>query len=89
MSHAKPVVASAVGGLTDIVIDGDTGVLVAPGDVEALGLALERLIENEGLRHEMGQTAQERFERKFSAEVVVPRIEETYSRLLVDKARAS
>jgi glycosyltransferase involved in cell wall biosynthesis len=88
MSHGKPVVASAVGGLTDVVVDGDTGVLVPPGDVEALRLALEHLIENDGLRQQMGQAARERFEREFSAEVVVPQIEELYSQLLMDNAWA-
>jgi glycosyltransferase involved in cell wall biosynthesis len=44
MAHARPVVASAVGGLRDLVVDGETGLLVPPGDVAALRAALERLL---------------------------------------------
>ncbi|MFL5918618.1 MAG: glycosyltransferase, partial [Gaiellaceae bacterium] len=43
MAHGRPVVASAVGGLRDLVVDGETGLLVPPGDVRALREALTRL----------------------------------------------
>src|SRR6185437_15604815 len=43
MAHGRPVVASRVGGLRDLVADGETGILVEPGDVPALRAALERL----------------------------------------------
>ena len=44
MAHGRPVVASAVGGLRDLVVDGETGFLVPPGDRDALRAALERLL---------------------------------------------
>ena len=44
MAHGRPVVASAVGGLRDLVVDGETGLLVPAGDVPALRAALERLL---------------------------------------------
>lgn len=50
--------------------------LVAPRDEKALRLALERLIENESLRQQMRRAAKTRFQREFSAEVVVPKIGE-------------
>ena len=85
MSRGKPVVASAVGGLTSIVMDGETGILVPPGDVEALRQALCRLIGDGRSRRRMGQAARERLRSGFSAEAVVPEIEEAY--LQLQKAR--
>jgi glycosyltransferase involved in cell wall biosynthesis len=60
MAHGKPVVASAVGGLLDLVVDGETGVLVPPGDVLALRDALERLLADPKLRRRLGAAGRER-----------------------------
>ena len=59
MAWARPVVASAVGGLTDAVEDGVTGLLVPPGDVPALRAALERLLGDPELRARLGAAARE------------------------------
>jgi glycosyltransferase involved in cell wall biosynthesis len=60
MAHGRPVVASAVGGLLDLVVDGETGLLVPPGDVAAFRGALERLLGDPGLRNRLGRAAGER-----------------------------
>jgi glycosyltransferase involved in cell wall biosynthesis/2-polyprenyl-3-methyl-5-hydroxy-6-metoxy-1,4-benzoquinol methylase len=60
MAHARAVVASDVGGLRDLVVDGETGLLVPPGDVEALREALERLLGDRDLRRRLGTAARER-----------------------------
>jgi glycosyltransferase involved in cell wall biosynthesis len=60
MAHARPVVAGAVGGLLDLVVDGETGLLVPPGDVPALRAALERLLDDADLRRRLGAGARER-----------------------------
>ncbi len=60
MAHGRPVVASAVGGLRDLVVDGETGLLVPPGDVAALRHALERLLADAPLRRRLGTAARER-----------------------------
>jgi glycosyltransferase involved in cell wall biosynthesis len=60
MACGTPVVASAVGGLLDLVQDGETGLLVPPGDVAALRAALERLLADRGLRARLGTAARER-----------------------------
>jgi glycosyltransferase involved in cell wall biosynthesis len=60
MAHGKPVVASAVGGLRDLVVDGETGLLVPPGDVKALRDALRRLLDDRELRRRLGAAARER-----------------------------
>jgi glycosyltransferase involved in cell wall biosynthesis len=60
MAAGRPVVASAVGGLRDLVVDGETGLLVPPGDVAALRAALERLLGDAVLRRRLGHAARER-----------------------------
>jgi glycosyltransferase involved in cell wall biosynthesis len=73
----KPTIVSDIGGLSDIVVDGETGVLVPPGDVGALRAALGRLCEGEELRARMGAAARKRAEL-FSADAIVPEFEAAY-----------
>jgi glycosyltransferase involved in cell wall biosynthesis len=70
MAHARPVVASAVGGLLDLVVDGETGILVPPGDVPALRDALQRLLADEALRRRMGEAGRTRVRERFSWDAV-------------------
>jgi glycosyltransferase involved in cell wall biosynthesis len=73
----KPIVASDIGGLRDVVADGETGLLAAPGDGEALAIALRALLADAGLRERMGVAARARAET-FAPDAVVPRFEEAY-----------
>jgi glycosyltransferase involved in cell wall biosynthesis len=73
----KAVVASNVGGLPEIVIHGETGLLVAPGDTGALRAALGRLIADARLRAQMGEAAARRA-RSFDAQAIVPAFEDAY-----------
>ncbi len=66
MAHGRPVVAGAVGGLLDLVVDGVTGLLVPPRDVPALRAALERLLGDRELRRRMGAAARERARAHFA-----------------------
>jgi glycosyltransferase involved in cell wall biosynthesis len=70
MAHGRPVVASAVGGLLDLVVPEETGLLVPPGDVVALRRALERLLGDAGLRRRLGAAARERAAEQLSWERV-------------------
>src|SRR5262249_46201321 len=60
MAHGRPVVASAVGGLRGLVVDGAAGILVPRGDVPALRAALERLLADPALRSRLGEAGRER-----------------------------
>lgn len=82
----KPIVASEIGGLRDIVADGETGFLVPPGDREALVAAMRRLIGDEALRGRLGAAARERA-ATFSPEAIVPRFEQAYE-LAIAKHKA-
>ena len=66
MAYGRPVVAGAVGGLLDLVVDEETGLLVPPRDVGALRAALERLLADEELRNRLGGAARERARTHFS-----------------------
>jgi glycosyltransferase involved in cell wall biosynthesis len=79
MSMGRPLVASQIGGLLDIVADQTTGLLVPPADEESLQQALQRLVSDESLRNQMGERACERVV-VFQARTVVPRIEQLYQR---------
>ena len=68
MAYGRPVVASAVGGLTEAVEDGVTGLLVPPQDPVALRAALERLLADPELRGRLGAAARERARERFSWE---------------------
>jgi len=70
MAHGRPVVASAVGGLLDLVIDGETGLLVPPGDVERLRAALQHLLDDAESRGRMGGAARARARELLSWERV-------------------
>jgi glycosyltransferase involved in cell wall biosynthesis len=69
MAHARPVVAAAVGGLTEAVVEGETGLLVPPGDVAALRAALERLLGDAHLRARLGAAGRERVREHYSREL--------------------
>lgn len=77
MSMGRPVIASRIGGLSDIVADGETGLLVPPGDAVALSDAIQALLTDPDRRSRMGTLAKQRVV-EFKAQTVVPRIEQVY-----------
>src|SRR5213078_4784919 len=79
MAHGRPVVASAVGGLLDLVAHEETGLLVPPGDVGALREALRRLLADPELRALYGGAARERVRERFSWERFVELMRGAYA----------
>ncbi|HDD34384.1 MAG TPA: glycosyltransferase, partial [Thermofilaceae archaeon] len=78
MATGRPVVASRVGGLSEVVIEGETGVLVPPGDPVALAGALRALYEDGELRAQMGRRGRARVLELYDWRVVIRRLEEVY-----------
>lgn len=68
MALAKPVVATAVGGIPEMLVDGESGFVVPPGDVESLAARLLTLLRDPGRRLAMGEAASRRLETAFSLE---------------------
>ena len=81
MSHAKPIIATAVGGVPDFVSD-DVGILVKPNDVNALANAMSRLAGNEELRIRMGLAARKKYEQLFSPKAVLPMLVDFYEHVI-------
>jgi glycosyltransferase involved in cell wall biosynthesis len=80
--HGRPAVATRVGGIPEVVLDGVTGVLVPPGDVAAFGDAVARLLTDDELRRRMGDAARESAAKRFSVERYAKDVEDLYVRLL-------
>ena len=80
---ARPVVATAVGGVADVVADGETGYLVGADDVNGLAEALERLLGNPELAEQMGHAAPARAER-FAANRLIDDLDTMYRELLAE-----
>lgn len=78
MAFAKPVVATAVGGNLDNVVDGKMGFLVPPKDSEALAEAIKKLCADKRLRLSMGQAGRNRIEDDFDINKMVRRYEGVY-----------
>ena len=83
MAHGRPVVAAAVGGLLDLVVPEETGLLVPPRDIPALRAALKRLLGDEELRARLGANARRRAEEELSWERVTEQTLEAYQEALV------
>jgi glycosyltransferase involved in cell wall biosynthesis len=73
MAAGKPVVASRIGGLPYTVTDGLTGLLFEPGNPFDLAEKIARLLDDPGLRREMGLAGRRRFEEDFTWETVIER----------------
>ena len=81
MSRGKAVIGTTPGGHTDMIVDGVTGLLVPPGDVDALRAAMQTLLDDPGMCVRFGQAGHVRA-RLFTAEVNVPRFEQLYRQLI-------
>lgn len=81
MACGVPVVATAVGGVPEVVVDGETGFLVPAGDVEAMIERALRVLRDAGLHERQSHAAAARA-LTFSAESIVPRYEQVYASVL-------
>jgi glycosyltransferase involved in cell wall biosynthesis len=81
MASARPVIATRVGSLPEIVIDGRTGLLVHPGDSRALADALVRLGSDPELRARLGDAARKRASAEFSLQKMVDKTLDVYAEL--------
>lgn len=84
----RPVIATAVGGIPEIVEDGVTGLLVpAPPAADAIATQLERLLADAALRSRLGAAARERHERRFTAVHWAEHLRRVYDDVLAEAAR--
>lgn len=87
MAAARPVIATDVGGVRDIVTHGETGLVVPSGDTPALAAAMERLAGDAAGRAALGRAAREAVRTRFSRERLETEISRSYRRVLAEKRR--
>ncbi len=83
----KPVVATKVGGIAEIVRDGETGILVPPADPRALAEAIITLLKDETLMQRMSKAARQRMSSKFSSQEMVRKVSMVYQEFAGKKLR--
>lgn len=77
-----PSVTTAVGGIPEVAVNGESAVLVPAGDADALARGVEGLIADKAARQAIGRAAQHRAKERFSADVIVPHYEQLYRRVV-------
>jgi len=82
MVAGRPIVASRVSAIPEVVADGETGILVPPKDPQALAEAILRLASDQELARRMGEAGRERIEERFSAKRMVKMTENLYDGLI-------
>jgi N-acetyl-alpha-D-glucosaminyl L-malate synthase BshA len=86
MACEVPVVASRVGGLPEVVTDGETGFLSPVGDVDKMAADAARLLSDEKLRHEMGQRAREFAIDRYCTDCVIPEYIKFYEQVIAKQS---
>jgi glycosyltransferase involved in cell wall biosynthesis len=81
MAMSKGIVASRLGQIGDVLVDGETAFLVEPGDAKALALAIQRLAESKSLRNRLGEKARETAVRNYTWKHNAQRVLDAYSSL--------
>jgi L-malate glycosyltransferase len=82
MACEVPVIASRVGGIPEVVTDGEIGFLSEVGDVDKMAEDAARLLRDTKLRHEMGKRARESAVSRYRTDIVIPQYIEFYERVL-------
>ena len=75
---AAPVVASRLGSMTEVVSDGETGLLFQAGDAQSLGIVLKRMAASDSLCVDLGNGARDAYERRFSPQTTTDRLLSIY-----------
>lgn len=84
MSLAKPLVSTDIGGPTEVVVDGETGLLVTPGQPERLAAALLSLLSHMDKARQMGLAGKDRLQKEFAFEKSMERTMRVYDRIFSD-----
>jgi glycosyltransferase involved in cell wall biosynthesis len=80
MAAGRPVITTSIGGIVDLIVDGESGLLVPPGNDRELAAAIGRVLADGGLRAQLGAGALEKV-RAFTASAVAERLEAVYARV--------
>jgi len=89
MACEVPVIASRVGGVPEVVTDGETGFLSEVGDLDKMAEDAARLLANGELRREMGRRARESAVERYRTDIVIPQYIEFYERVMAKSRKAA
>jgi glycosyltransferase involved in cell wall biosynthesis len=87
MAMAKPVITTSVGGLTDLIENDVSGILVPPKDADSLANAIAVLMKDDHKREQLGQAARKRIETCFSVNVIADRYVNFYNKILTNQKK--
>ena len=82
MAMGKPIVATDIDGIKEVLADGEAGLLVPPRNMEALSDAIITLLGNEGKSYQMGMAARKIVKEEFGVDVMVQKVEKVYDDML-------
>ncbi len=82
MGHAKPIIATAVGGIPEVINDNQNGLLIPPANSDKLKSALCYMLENKEIQDKLGKNARKSYEEKFTVEKMLKNTRKVYDSLL-------
>lgn len=82
MGYGLPIIASNVGGIPQLVEDGENGFMVKPGNIDGFSAAILKIIQNDNLSYEMGKNSLEKADEKYSLEAHIQKIKILYETVL-------
>lgn len=85
MAAKKAIVATKVGGIPEMIVDGESGVLIKPGDIESLVRKTHDLLADPQLRDELGEHAQKRVAQEFTLKRMIQETESFYQELIRER----
>jgi glycosyltransferase involved in cell wall biosynthesis len=88
MAREKPVVATRVGGVPEVVVDGETGIVVNPGDPQALAAGIQTLLGNTDLARDMGERGRRRAAERFDIQLMFEKTKQVYADVFREAMRA-
>jgi len=86
MAAGVPVVATDVGGIRELIDDGDSGFIVPSEDVDAMVKKVSLLLDSPELRRKIGQTGREKMMREFTIERMVNALQDVYETCLAERS---
>jgi glycosyltransferase involved in cell wall biosynthesis len=89
MAANKPVVASAIGGNDEVIVHGETGLLVPPADPQALAAAIQTILSKPELARRLALAGRARVYEQFSAETMIERVTKIYDQILPSREETS
>lgn len=84
MRHGVPVVACDIGGMRELIANGETGYLFNVDDIDALAEVLRRLIEDQGLRQRIGEAGRRNFESHYTSSAMAASLEKFFNKTILE-----